>query len=45
MRTAIRIFREELIKAANALLSAHRTLSEIDARTMQALIALLGRSK
>jgi hypothetical protein len=45
MRTAIRIFREEMIKAANTLASAYRTLREIDARTMEILIALFGRSK
>lgn len=45
MSSAIRIFREEWMKAARALASVYRTLQEIDARTMEILIALLGRSK
>jgi hypothetical protein len=45
MRTAMRIFREEVTKAASAFASLYRTLKEIDARTMEILVALLGRSK
>ena len=45
MRNAIRIVGEELAKAAKALAAAYRTISEIDARTLEILIALLGRSK
>lgn len=42
---AIRIFREELGKASKAAVAAYRALKEIDARTMEILIALLGRTK
>jgi hypothetical protein len=45
MRPAIQVFREEFVKAASALASAYRTLKEIDARTMEILVALLGRTK
>jgi hypothetical protein len=45
MRNALQIFREEVVKAANALAASYRALKEIDARTMEILIALLGRSK
>jgi hypothetical protein len=45
MRTAIQVLREELAKAANAFASAYRTVKEIDARTMEILVALLGRTK
>lgn len=45
MRNAIRIFHEEVMKAAKALASAYRTMQEIDARTMAFFLALLGRSK
>ena len=45
MRTVPRVCREELTKAARALVSAYRALEEIDARTMEILIALLGRTK
>ena len=43
--TAIQIFREELAKAAKTLVAAYRAIREIDARTMEILIALLGRTK
>lgn len=45
MRNMMRIFQEELTKAANAFASTYRTLQEIDARTMAFFLALLGRSK
>jgi hypothetical protein len=45
MRPVIQVFREELAKAANALATAYRTVKEIDARTMEILVALLGRTK
>jgi hypothetical protein len=45
MRKVIRILREEFAKAARALATAYRTLREIDARTMEILVALLGRAK
>ena len=41
----IQILREELAKAAKALAAAYRAIREIDARTMEILIALLGRTK
>jgi len=45
MRSAIRVFREELVKAARALAATYRMLKEIDARTMEIFIALIGRTK
>jgi hypothetical protein len=45
MKKAAQIFREEFAKAARFLAGSYRTLQEIDARTMEILVALLGRTK
>jgi hypothetical protein len=45
MLKIIQICGEEFSKAARALGSAYRILQEIDARTIEILIALLGRTK
>jgi hypothetical protein len=45
MEKAVQVFREEFAKAARALAASYRTLREIDARTMEILVALLGRTK
>jgi hypothetical protein len=45
MRKVTRIFREELAKAVRVFATAYQTLRELDARTMEILVALLGRAK
>lgn len=45
MRTAITVFREEVAKAARAFAVTYHTVREIDARTMEILLALIGRTK
>ncbi|HEX5425067.1 MAG TPA: hypothetical protein VFW94_16090 [Candidatus Acidoferrales bacterium] len=45
MRSAITVFREEIAKATRAVIVAYCTLKEVDARTMEILIALIGRTK
>jgi hypothetical protein len=44
-RTLKAVFREELAKAASAIVALYETMREIDVRTMEILIALLGRPK
>jgi hypothetical protein len=45
MQKLIQIWREEFRKAGRAILEAYETLREIDARTTEILIALLGRPR
>lgn len=42
---APKLFCEEFAKAWRAIVAAYQTMREIDARTMEILIALLGRPK
>jgi hypothetical protein len=39
------VFREELAKAGSAIVALYETMRQIDVRTMEILIALLGRPK
>jgi len=45
MQKLIQICREEFRKAGKAIAAAYKTMREIDARTTEILLALLGRSK
>ncbi len=45
MRKLIQICSEEFRKAANAIVGMYETMREIDARTTEILIALLGRPR
>jgi hypothetical protein len=45
VRTLKAVFCEELAKAGKAIVSLYEIMREIDVRTMEILIALIGRTK
>jgi len=45
MQKLIQIFREEFRKAGKAIVAVYETMREIDARTTEILLALLGRPR